>query len=614
MTASPRAFSARRSLLITAILASGAGGALAGPAQAADGIPDGTELISKASGPSGLPFAARLAAASPDGRFVLLALGNGGSRPAEPTGPEATITSPSNYVVRDRTADTTVPLPSPVDGRQVVFANGISSDGSRVIVGLLDLPDGLDGPAADPYRGYAVLDRPSGKLLPLPVPAGLPSDSKIHAAFLSADGQSAVVSTTTAAGVPNGIFRGPVGGTATPVLDLPGALAVSTSADLGTVLYRRPLTPVPSVLADGGTFTATAYGIKQGTGAPHVIVEDTQDIEAIQVDGQCLDNPKDWTYSQPKLSADGGRVGFSYFRHEYYASLPGGQTAGIIIRGTNGFTDRFENFASFSYQLEALGATHEVASKQAAYFKASPTYFTRQFVAGDTELITSEYGAGGFGPTPPPSRYTYAKPYDLAGMGQAPPTITFGENEPVDTAGRISHSVDAGCTPTAPTTPPTTPVITTPPTTAPATTPATTPPTTAPTTPATTAPTTPPTTAPTTPATTGPTTPAILPVGTFDQYADVTLLRPLSASKSIGAIKFTTRPANVRPAVSVLAELKVYGISIWKRTIGGDREFALPKPLWLLPQTLELTVQPAGSQEGAPALLKRRIAIRALKY
>lgn len=89
-------------------------------------------------------------------------------------------------------------------------------------------------------------------------------------------------------------------------------------------------------------------------------------------------------------------------------------------------------------------------------------------------------------------------------------------------------------------------------------------------------------------------------IGDVRVYADVNLATPLSAARSAGSVWVTPTPSSsVRAADRVKLTIKTFGVATWSRTVTASEGVRLPKPWWLVPQTLEVTVQgDANSTQG----------------
>ncbi len=380
-----------------------------------------TEIVSRTGNEASLPFPAQLVSASPDGRFVVLKLGLVG-RPPAATGPEAEVTSPSGYVIRDRTAQTVTPVDvEAADGSQITSVGQIAGDGKRLLVVAGGSP--------------AAYDLASGKLLALPAAPGPAKWAK-----LSEDGASAAVVIDGPSG--EEIYRGPIGGTGTKVaIDLPKVRVASISDDLQTILYDRET----QVTWTGATLPSTVrvVGVKQGAGAPHVIASANQVREPY---GVCSEPPTGYrvrttNVGATALSGDGGRAVSGYSTVDSASS--GLQIGGFRLRQASGETREYARIgSSYIPRLQALGRTHDLAIIPLTGRESTPSW-TRVFVDGDRTVISS--GLGGYGPGEQPGRYTTADPSTLADEPIAPATISFGASEPVDTAAFTPPSTDKPC-------------------------------------------------------------------------------------------------------------------------------------------------------------------------
>ncbi|MBJ7471025.1 MAG: hypothetical protein JHD16_06960 [Solirubrobacteraceae bacterium] len=419
---SPRPTLARPAALAVAITCSAM--ALTSPSASA------AELVSR---DGDLPFAASLAAASADGRYVVMKLGTPNTRIA-PTGPEADVQSPSGFVIRDRTAQTVTPLTlERADGTPLTGAavKQISTDGTRVLA--------VAGGA--PF----VIDVASGKPLALPTTPGI-----VVGAQLSDDGTKAVVSTTGTDFMnnptkDNALYRGPIGGTGTELVKLYGIRLASASGDLGTVLYSRELPKVSQPNNPSNSFRGTVVGIKQGTGEPRVLAQSS----LAQFRRSATTCSPDYLgirtiikdVAPTALSADGGRVAWSMATTD--SDFQGRRDFGYRVRQADGITTSFDQIAGLSPSFEALGRSHDVTLIPLVAFRNSPTTYTRVLVDNDRTLISSDQ-RGAPGPGPEPTRYVTAEAFE-PGETTAPSTLSFTGYEPVDSPTLAPDAVFASC-------------------------------------------------------------------------------------------------------------------------------------------------------------------------
>ncbi len=539
-----RTFAAR----VAAVGACGAG-AVAGPAQA--------EVVSKLPGTGGLPFPARFSDASTDGRFVLVRV----VVPALPaaSGPEADLAALGSYVLRDREADTTTPLTFRVaPGEPPLSASPVqvSDDGDRILI------QGSD-PALKAFTGVgvgdalgaptAVYDRSEGRLLRLPTSPTPPTYGA--STVLSADGKQVVFrGFPEVAAVDNPrypIYRGPLEGTATTIVNLPNVSEVHASADLRTVLYTRYLAAVTRPVEDyprTGWFQGQILGAVVGAGEPRVIAEATRTESPTPGATSCAVDAgitsRQINIALPNVAPDGSRVAWlsTDAAHTLVARAADGTKSTIPTPTAGGFP-----------WITAFGNANQVFFSTPA--GTGPVEVDQELVHGDTELIGSATAFDvSTGATDFATRYVEAQPYTGAPVTKPAPTMTFTD-EPVDTAARTSSATWYSCPPGGPTSP----------------------------------------------------------VGTFEQYFDnLFLARPYSAKYNIGSAIMRSVPSSaVRPASRLTAEVTLFGLPYWKKTVTGSSAYAsFPKPLAWLPMTLKLTAQFAATPgQAAPAPIVRSYSV-----
>ncbi len=98
-------------------------------------------------------------------------------------------------------------------------------------------------------------------------------------------------------------------------------------------------------------------------------------------------------------------------------------------------------------------------------------------------------------------------------------------------------------------------------------------------------------------------TPPATRLGEVDQYAKIALAKPATTGRSAGTVKVTLNPsAQVRTVPQVTLKVQTLGFTTWSRTVKADETVTLPRPYWLLPQTLIAQVAVGRDPEtGAPA-------------
>ncbi len=92
-------------------------------------------------------------------------------------------------------------------------------------------------------------------------------------------------------------------------------------------------------------------------------------------------------------------------------------------------------------------------------------------------------------------------------------------------------------------------------------------------------------------------------LGSFGQYVDLKLAKPVTTSKPAGTVKVTLNPSPSLRAVSkVSVKVQTLGFTTWSRTVTSDQTVSLPRPYWLLPQTVVVSFGvPADPASGAAA-------------
>lgn len=500
--------------------------ALTAPSASAD-----AEIVSRIGGPGSLPFPAQLGPASADGRYVVLKLGTPNTRIPAP-GPEADVTSPSGYVLRDRVDQTITPLKLETAAGAAlpgVIAQ-ISDNGKRLL---------LVGEGTSPV----VFDRETLSTVPLPTAPGATVSAR-----MSADGGSALLTTTgtDTANNPsqhNAIYRGPLGGTGSEVLKLHGVRVYSASADLQTVLYTRTLPKVVNPAQAAESFTGKVIGLKQGTGAPHVVAQSAfnqtrRSTETCSPDYFGIRTVKRDVYPGG-LSADGGRAAWSQTSTD--SDFQGRITSGYIVRKASGDRHAYGSVGSYgSPVFEAFGRTHDVTLIPLVDQRSSPTRYSRLFVNDDRTVLSSDTGTGA-GPGPQPTRYVTAADYD-PGESTAPSTLAFSSEEPVDSAALQPDVTWASCE--------------------------------------------------------GAPAPPVAPASL---YVSFTKANPLRSSASMGYVFLMPTTPGYRDAKSATAEVKVFGITIWKKTLAPHTIVNLPRPWAYIPTTVKVTVQAKDGDGATPA-------------
>ncbi len=493
--------------------------ALAAPSASAE-----AELVSRIGGEGSLPFPAQLTSASSNGRFVVMHLGTPNFR-AQPTGPEADITSPSGYVVRDRTLQTVTPIDIGIPDAAI---GQISADGKRVV--------------ATVDNRFYVVDLATKQQLALPTAPGI-----VTGLQLSDDGTQAVVATTGTDTMnnpekDNAIYRGPIGGAGTEVVKLYGVRFSGASRDLQTVYYTRSLPKVTAPDDAAKSFTPTIIGAKQGAGAPHVIAQSSfrQRREPSDI---CTPESIRTIIKQVRVagvSGDGGRVAMIETGSDsaYYPIFP----HHVRVRKAGGSVNSLESVGRYNHpEFEALGDSHDILLAPYITYREVPTAFHRIFADGDRLLISSDQGSG-IVPGPQPTRYVTAEAYD-PGAATAPSTLTFTADEPVDSAAQQGDVVFKSCA--------------------------------------------------------DPVT--VLPVGKADQYLNAVPSVVARSNASLGTVTLVPRVDGFRPIAKGTAEVKVFGITIWKRTLEPWAPLTLPRPWLWIPTTVKLTLQPEPGDGGAAA-------------
>lgn len=498
------------------------------------------EIVSKLPGADGLPFAAQLVDASADGRYVLLETGApSGTPPA--AGPEVPPWEVAHWVLRDRVADSTTQLEIRVTPGGEPIGNfdalGISDDGDRVLI------RSTAKPVTDfSSTGFGVYDRSEDRLLRLPTAPYSPK--WFDGAWLSADGTQVLFKAVDDTGADRPIYRGPVGGVATHVTDLPAISAFRASADLQTIVYsraaRQALRPFPrsAEINALNAYTSIVVGVIVGDQQPRVLFE-TSRAESLPSTGACSPSTpldvEETTTGAVRVAPGGRRVAWTE------------GTSGVA--GTVKVRDALGGITTVASET---GVTPEVPWLGDANFTTFQSvlgeyaYRRDELVAGETELITSTAPTGWGNESSYPTRYTSA--VSFAGEPVTPgPPLTF-TNEPIDTPNRPSKVNWATC----------------------------------------------------------PAAPADAPVGTFGDYVAFDIW-PLWTGGRIGRVYADVAPSNtLRRLANVKTELSWFGIPYWRRTVTAPTMVDLPKPLWGIPLQLKVTAQPAAAPgQRAPAALVR---------
>lgn len=503
------------------------------------------EIVSKLPGANGLPFPAQLIDASADGRYVLIELWNTPQTPSA-TAPEADVDGLGPYFIRDRVADTTTPFIARAAPGSPALAwavpTSISDDGNRVLY------SGAGGQS----RTIAVFDRRADRSLDLPT---APSWVEFPTAHLSADGTQAVLADLRIDPFGWVYFRGPIGGAATEVLDLPDARVTGMSRDLQTLAYVRTLPSVrrPSEeLGRTNSVSTQVVGVKHGD-APPRIVDETQWVETPPPPGTACTNASIRRsiaeIGEARVAANGGRLGWGK------TSYPGPEKS-VEVRWSDG--RRESRSWTGPYTLPSFTVFGDADELLLDYPLGEYAEDRLELVDADTELIRSVKTSFTWGdPSPYATRYVSAEPFDGAPVPQPQP-ISFTD-EPVDTADRRSQATWYSC----------------------------------------------------------PAAPADAPIGAFDRYVSAALqsgIPTYSSRHRIGSLEAHLTPSSeLRAATSVTAEVVALGVSIWKRRVSTSSEIYLPKPPFGLPVTLRVTVQLAAAPgEKTPAPLVRGYSIWAL--
>lgn len=104
-----------------------------------------------------------------------------------------------------------------------------------------------------------------------------------------------------------------------------------------------------------------------------------------------------------------------------------------------------------------------------------------------------------------------------------------------------------------------------------------------------------------------------LPIGDVLDYARPVIAQPVSASRSAGTVRVTLMPGK-RRATAVSIRVQTLGFTTWSRTVTKDAVVALPKPYWLLPQTVVVRVIVPADVDGSPgAVLQTNPGWQALR-
>lgn len=519
------------------------------------------EIVSKLPGAGGLPFPASFMDASTDGRFVILKVGVPNAEPA-PTGPEADVEPLGAWVLRDRVGDTTTPLTFRVAaGEPEIFATPIqvSDDGDRVLI-IGDDPGlrAFTGATSAIGAAVAVYDRSEDKLLRLPT---TPTPPTYGATLkLSADGTQALFRTIAEDSATFNprykIYRGPIGGTGTVVVDLPNVSELRASADLQTVIYTRYLPQVTRPVEDTprtNSFQGYVLGAVVGNQAPRVIAESSRIETPTPGATTCAIEEgitvRQSSFGTPQLSPDGSRSAWvqSDLGNALVARAAGGTKTTIPTPTANGNYPRITAFGNANQVFfDPPAGTGWVDVQQ-------------ELVDDDSELIGSATGLDwSTGASEFSTRYVEAEPYAGAPVFKPAPTMTFTD-EPVDTASRTSAATWYSCPPGGPTSP----------------------------------------------------------VGTFEQYfQDLFLARPYSAKYNIGSVTMRSVPSSsVRGASKLTAEVTLLGLPYWKKTVTGNSAYAtFPRPLAWLPMNLKLTAQFAAAPgQSTPAPVVRSFPVYATR-
>ncbi|MBJ7471031.1 MAG: hypothetical protein JHD16_06990 [Solirubrobacteraceae bacterium] len=84
-------------------------------------------------------------------------------------------------------------------------------------------------------------------------------------------------------------------------------------------------------------------------------------------------------------------------------------------------------------------------------------------------------------------------------------------------------------------------------------------------------------------------------LGDISQYANIQLASPATLGKSAGTVKVTLYPSQyVRPFPLVTIQVRTLGFTTWQRTIRADETVVLPRPFWLVPQTVVVKAEAAA--------------------
>lgn len=99
------------------------------------------------------------------------------------------------------------------------------------------------------------------------------------------------------------------------------------------------------------------------------------------------------------------------------------------------------------------------------------------------------------------------------------------------------------------------------------------------------------------------TSPPATHIGALELYAKIELAKPVTTSKPAGTVKVHLNPSKTLRAVpQVTIKVQTLGFTTWSRTIKADEDVRLPRPYWLLPQTVVVNVKVAADPAiGAPA-------------
>lgn len=548
MTSRPLHFPIPASLLAVLALS------LSPAAALADG-----ELVSRADGPNGEPFYGSLLGVSQDGQSVLL---NGPGTLAGLTD-ETTTT-----FIRDRTTDTLEPVLKGDGAAGTVhpfsqfpdgtswFPLSISEDGDRV---LIRAPR-----TGDNWGPLVVRDVTTDTTKTV---STLPDGSTTQSSFgVFVDGGKSVLYTAVSStGTDPAIYRRDVDGGTAQLLKA-GAWLTGATRDGSTFTWKRDL---PTVTPPAGTVPqlpssdGTAVGYTTVGGASRVVERTKKTIRANQAPYPYCSQGVTEGSSPRDLLIDAAGRHLWWGRATTYAISPE-QHIGYVERDSQ-LTDGAANglpIGGMGYylpQIKQLGATGDFA-------------LVRQDVRSGPWAFFGPVAASGATPWTPPSRGATPEPeHTTTGYTFAQDTGYVAEEVSTPVDGVRTYSILA-FDPTGPVPAPA-PVL-----------------------------------APKANATDLPDDPSLKPDITFQGCAkptsaifDVKLATPVTTSKPAGTV--TVDRTNAAP-VKITLTVKTAGFSTWTKTLTGaqmSQPTTLPRPAWLLPQTVKVTASFERSGEIAPS-------------